>query len=257
MQVSVCDKLPVKMCLNCISEMNQAFAFKQKCERSEETLRQYLQQMHIIPLQSIEQMVGAAESISIEEVEELEEDEVTYDNDDDEAMESEIVCPHKSEDSEATELEIHSEIYHCANDAKELQTNSEISRHPCSSTIEYITCVTIEDQTSLQSKKTPAEHLVKDFIAENTLNFICSRCKASFSGKRSLNLHFNSGKCLEQSFECCVCHKIFIKKRYLLRHLQRMHEIQNKTVESADESKQKNVRKYKCDLCPKGKSDCQ
>lgn len=230
------DKLPDKMCLNCISEMNQAFAFKQKCERSERTLRLYLEQvkseahkispMHRDPIEL---------EHSIENVDKKNEDE---------QRKSASLSTRKKE---CEDLEIESNECHVV-----YQATDETINHR-----------RVDEQTESQLKLPPAnetttENAVTDFIAENTLNFICSHCKASFSSRRSLSLHFNSRKCLQRSYECDDCHKIFIKKRYLIRHLQRMHNMQNErsTAKSTakSKSKSKDKRKFKCHLCPKGET---
>lgn len=177
------------MCLNCISELNQAFAFKQKCERSERRLRSFLEQT-----ESIDEHIVECSSKMVE---------------------------YKTAVEELSE---------------EYKSNDLIENHSKK-----------DDLTTNQIKIKDA---ITDFVAENTLKFICSHCKANFSSGRSLKLHVNSKKCMQQTYECDICKKLFIKKRYLIRHLQRMHKMANEP----DNNKQKsNSRsRYGCNLCPKG-----
>lgn len=234
------------MCLSCISEMNQAFAFKQKCERSERTLRLYLEQ---VENETQNKSLNPRESIYFHSTE----------NNGEETTESQSPSLRENE-CQMDDLAIQSDIYHCSNCSMEFRNGLEIESHVCKSAVDKLNCSNSKDQTESPMQSTPeksaAENIVMEFIAENTLKFICSLCKASFSSRRSLSLHFNSRKCLQQSYECDICHKIFIKKRYLIRHLQRMHKMTNEThtVENTEESKTKSKRKYKCHSCPKGET---
>lgn len=198
-QISEDDELPKKMCLNCVSEMNQAFSFKQKCERSEETLLTLLKQtkpigaIHDGWLKSSRQKTEIKNSIRIEKVE---------------------VYEVEADESDLTEGKIEVKLKH----------------EPTQKSID----------------------IVNDFIAETTLKFNCSDCKATFSSKRSLSLHINSRKCMQLNYECDICHKVFIKKRYLIRHLQRMHHMMADVNEPECGGSTSVKRKYKCNLCPKG-----
>lgn len=237
------------MCLNCISEMNQAFAFKQKCERSERTLRLYLHQINYETRQIAVQKPNV--------------DPLQYhvDTGDGVVFESECSTIQQNE-CQIQDSIIQPDIYHCTNCSSEFNTMLEIERHICKPADENLVYNSVEDQTESSpqplSEKTMTENVVMDFIAENTLNFICSRCKASFSSRRSLSLHFNSRKCLQHSYECDICSKIFIKKRYLIRHLQRMHKMSNElhTKKNTKNTQSKsNKRNFKCHLCPKGEDN--
>lgn len=186
--------------------MNRAFAFKQKCERSEKTLLTLL-------------------------------DENT----------SKIECQSENIAS-----------------VQHFKTKLDVENHSCKEKRKIgFTAVDHIDNTECNTKKTKplihkskniaTEEAVMDFIAENTLKFVCIHCKANFSSRRSLNLHVNSRKCMQQTYECELCDKVFIKKRYLIRHLQRMHKIAEEKIGGADNKPNLgHRRKYNCNLCPKG-----
>lgn len=234
------------MCLSCISEMNQAFAFKQKCERSERTLRLYLEQ---VEHDAQKKSSSPKESIYSHSTE----------NNVEETAESQSPSLRENE-FQMDDLAIQSDIYHCSNCSMEFKNGLEIESHVCKSTVKNSNCSNSKDQSESPMQSTPeksaAENIVMDFIAENTLKFICSLCKASFSSQRAHSLHFNSQRCLQKSYECDICHKVFIKKRYLIKHLQRMHKMTNEahTVENTEDSKSKSKRKYKCHSCLKGET---
>lgn len=225
------DELPKKMCLNCISEMNQAFTFKQKCERSEKTLRSILEHT-----ESMKENVKNQHSI--ESLSKLPEAHL----------------------GEVPNLE----IYQCIKCSEVFKMKSDIEHHSCDIqqqieiiTAEYIDSIQSDDQTETllsNNESNETKKIVEDFIAENTLKYNCTYCKATFSSRRSLKLHANSRKCMEKSYECDICRKVFIKKRYLIRHLQRVHQMPSelRSNEGTDEAKMLIKRKYKCDLCPKG-----
>jgi hypothetical protein len=40
--VKIVDQLPQQLCMTCVTELNKCFSFKEKCLRTEQTLRQYL-----------------------------------------------------------------------------------------------------------------------------------------------------------------------------------------------------------------------
>lgn len=234
------------MCLNCISEMNQAFAFVQKCERSEKTLRSLLDQPTPI----------------IVEINELPPATNQYPN---ERVEKSVVCVSNTVDCQTKLVDGHS--YQCSDCCVEFKTKLEFERHLCDKQleltaiepIEYIQTVESQSQAPhsiCNSKKTSMTEVVNDFIAETTMKFICSDCNATFSSRRSLSLHVNSRKCIQKAYECDICHKVFIRKRYLVRHLQRMHQMMNEIdkVKCGDGSKpSQRKRSYKCHLCLKGK----
>lgn len=236
------------MCLNCISEMNQAFAFKQKCERSERTLRLYLHQINY------ETRQVAVQKPNVNPL------QYHVETGDGEVFESECSTIQQNE-YQIQDSTLQPDIYHCTSCSSEFNTMLEIERHICKPADENLVSNSVADQTESSpqtlSEKTTTENVVMDFIAENTLNFICSRCNASFSSRRSLSLHFNSRKCLQHSYECDICSKIFIKKRYLIRHLQRMHKMSNELhtkKNTKNTQSESNKRNFKCHLCPKGEN---
>lgn len=225
------------MCLNCVSEMNHAFAFVQKCERSERALRSLLSEP-ILALDSQMQRPSSETPILTSK----------------EETDTESNSGRCSPNTQEYQAEVVASTDHNTNDFDGCVTESKVE--------DYLYHNKIELAATEQIKSTPLKpktigsataDAIKDFIAENTLKFICSHCKASFSSRRSLSLHVNSRKCMQQSYECDICNKVFVKKRNLIRHLQRMHRMMNKdTPEEEPYPLPNNKRKYKCHLCPKG-----
>ncbi|XP_031626180.1 zinc finger protein 84-like [Contarinia nasturtii] len=224
-EVKIDDELPAKMCLDCISEMNQAYAFVQKCERSEKTLRSLLEQTTCIQTNP----------------------------DTDKTRDASVLCSSNSVKSYNLN---HNNSYQCSNCYVGSKTNTEFEHHSCDKQIELAEIEQIEYVQTVEcisSQPKITEALVKDFIAERTMKFNCGDCNAIFSSKRSLSLHINSHKCTQQAYECDICQKVFIKKRYLVRHLQRMHQMMNKVckVTFDDGNRPIHKRNYKCHLCSK------
>lgn len=234
--------------------MNQAFAFKQKCERSERTLRTYLEQVKITEDETPKNPCFFDENkvqVEIEvEVDKIETESMSFPQQMVECQINDYDTYQKSNSFGETTSILQNEN----DNAYQYNKRQEIEV----STVTPVKYVKIKDQPTKslviksKSKNNAAQEAVEDFIAENTLKFVCNNCKASFSSRRSLKLHMNSRKCMQQSYECDTCHKIFIKKRYLIRHFHRMKKESNasdRTVDGEIDSK----RKYKCDLCPKGR----
>lgn len=259
LKISAKDELPEKMCLSCVSEMNQAFAFKQKCERSEKTLRSYLQQNNIKEEKTQIEIQAQVQTATIQKISTVSKKEV------EKSPLERFECPPELSESHSDELIIHhGDMSECADSVEVTDTKFPGEFMEVENVQHFIDYIQSEEHVESLNDETihmevhqrnsdtsTTEEVVKDFIAENTLKFICNYCKSSFSCRRSLTLHMNCRKCMQSSYECDICNKIFVKKRYLIRHLQRMHRMMN-DVECIDESKVDNNRKYKCDLCPKG-----
>lgn len=251
-QVSAEDELPQKMCLNCISEMNHAFAFKQKCQRSERTLQTYLEQLKVTANETHKNPFIFDEykiPVDIEmEVDKIHTESLSYLRKMVECQTNDPDTSQKSDSLGEITLKVENNKNGGCSQQQEIEVSTEIP-------IKYIQIT--ENPKFLviksESKHNAAQEAVQDFIAENTLNFVCNNCKASFSSRRSLKLHMNSRKCMQQSYECDSCHKIFIKKRYLIRHFHRMKRETNPSDCRAVDTKIDNRRKYKCHLCAKGR----
>lgn len=242
--------------------MNQAFAFKQKCERSEKTLRSYLQQNNIKHEETPIQIQAQVQTPTIRKISTIPKNETEKN------PSKPIECPPQVLECQTDEvITHHGDISEFSDSVEVTETASHSEFMEVENVQHYIDYIQSEEHVESTSKEetihmevhqrnsdtSTTEEVVKDFIAENTLKFICSYCKSSFSSRRSLTLHVNCRKCMQSSYECDICNKIFVKKRYLIRHLQRMHRMMSDANEECiDESKVDNNRKYKCDLCPKG-----
>lgn len=233
--------------------MNQAFAFKQKCERSEKTLRSYLKQKETqsttmtrnndtVPLIN-ENDVHQFEKQKTKSIEFLPKVfEKTIDNKINEEVND------SSDAIDESEINLPNNCMEVENIQQTIEYTTDEQHMEYIQAEEHIETTTRDYNV----EKSTANDVVKDFIAENLLKFICDYCKATFSSRRSLTLHVNCRKCQQLSYECDICKKIFIKKRYLIRHLQRMHRMMNDTEFVNESNDETNSRKYKCHSCPKG-----
>lgn len=88
-----------------------------------------------------------------------------------------------------------------------------------------------------------------DEVVKSVPKFVCENCNASFTMQHLLNVHRDSKKCVDQTFECDICKHVFTTKRNIRRHIHRMHRVEKvrKNAKSANQEK-----KYKCTHCPKG-----
>lgn len=232
------DRLPKMMCLTCVSEMNQAYAFKQKCERSETTLLSYIKQMEHV---SVPENTTKAEpgTWSGDEIEDNDMNERSPLHD--EAMAPESIMSEQI-------------IYQCVNCSVEFESNEEIEQHNCHvRPSNAIVFQHTEAVLAVSFKKADTKD-DDDELNGKMEKFTCNLCNGTFTSQRSLTLHTNSQKCLQRSFECDICQKVFSLKRYLVKHLHRMHQKTDevKTESEGDETDAR--RKYKCDVCSKGES---
>lgn len=211
--------------------MKLVFAFMQKCKRSEKALRALLleKETESIDRDQIHRLTSVATVLTSKE-----------ETGSEEYYSGQCSMNFGSSQADATPLR-------CDEPGTTPKTSEE---YLCDNKIEFAAIETVEEQKEPVSMS--RSKAIGDFIAENTLNFVCNLCKASFSSRRSLNLHVNSRKCIQQTFECDICQKVFIKKRYLIRHLQRMHQMLNEQAHKESCTSEDNKRKYKCHLCPKG-----
>lgn len=64
---------------------------------------------------------------------------------------------------------------------------------------------------------------------------MCISCDKPYMNLYQLREHIQKGMCRDESRTCGICHKVFIDKHRMLRHLK-IHE---------------NIREFKCDKCDK------
>lgn len=127
MQVSELDGLPQNICLNCIREINQAYSFKQKCERSEQTL------LSLLKLSNVKQkeVVTENECPPNNEVNDKQiilefTEEVVDDNESLSQRHSHGLATNRDA---GTDEAINKTLYQCLNCCSIFYSNSELEKH--------------------------------------------------------------------------------------------------------------------------------
>lgn len=322
------DGLPEHVCITCISELNRAYSFKQKCERSEYTLRMYLQ----VPMeeeqtkrkdtvesiepqvtvtvpespkeQKIQIMVLSRPSLLTSQsatsfvyqcsscaatflsLDTLKQHIITVHNavqcdQSNRCDETEVDPMSTQPNADATivnqrkfaceicSLEfVKKDIFddHCSK--IHMQEPFEMLNDDAADSFEEITYEHYEETEELnETEEMPTQLKTEINPADEALppnkdtKFYCSRCNASFAKQLSLNIHFNSKKCMQESYECDICNRVFARKKYLLMHMK-LHSNRSSTrVVVIDNDKKINKdrvklarseeKRFECSDCPK------
>lgn len=258
-QASHGDGLPENICLTCIGEMNQAYSFKQKCERSELALRAFQRKMmHTKDVNSTNNR-SVTTVVSLNRPADIESKPVPFDGKPSFKQFSYSVQDQITDSSGKP-------IYQCANCWMTFDSNKEIETHllgdlcvaeysekslPDDVDVDYDT-ENLQDNNECQTTEKKEKPNVMCNVNEamgSKPKFICENCNASFAMQHSLNVHRNSKKCLEQTFECDICKHVFSTKRNIRRHIHRMHLYEKIRKNAKDPAHEK---KYKCSQCSKG-----
>lgn len=202
--------------MTCLGEMNHAFAFQQKCQRSEATLLRLVNTKKAIDQKT--------QSIQIEVAE--------------------------------TSVEHTQIIFQCVDCTKEFDSNEEIEKHLLSCVVEGEEEAKDDldvDQTMNEEDQTLSQLLVEEEKFEKTDQsgtFRCSHCSATFAKRLSLVFHRNSKRCLNGSVQCENCQRFFATPEKLKCHIQQQHDASGalQKTENVNEN-----RKYKCETCEKCK----
>lgn len=228
--------------------MNQAYSFKQKCERSELALRAFQRKMMYTenvtptssrPVTNVPSEPNACDggptkewSYSIQD--QSVEDKPTYQC---------ISCSMTFDSSEEIQTHLTEDLCAIECEEKPLPDDSDADDDINDLQDENVSLVADEEATV---------HLINDIgkATPNKPKFVCENCNASFAMQHSLNMHRDSKKCVEQTFECDICKRVYSTKRNIRRHIYRMHRVEKKRKLPKNANQEK---KYKCTQCPKGK----
>lgn len=228
--------------------MNQAYSFKQKCERSELALRAFQRKMmcskDVIPTNSrpvtnVTSKPKACDGGPIKQLSYSIQDQGT----DVKPMYQCINCWVTFDSSKETQTHLSEDL--CAIECGEKPLPDETDADDDIDNLQG-------ENVSLMADGERSIHSQNDVINATATDpkFVCENCKASFAMQHSLNVHRNSKKCVEQTFECDICKRIYSTKRNIRRHIHRMHRVEKKRKLPKDANREK---KYKCTQCPKGK----
>lgn len=265
--------------------MNQAYSFKQKCERSELALRSFQGKSvrvdgsgtsncrlmtNFVSVESDEPIKSKSphgHGKRIKKVSYLVQERFANDDDDDDDDGEDISerkpvyqcinCPKKFEST--TEIERHALEGNCTNckrdssnnfdfddGSPDLRADSDDNDEDDDHDNDDHNPIDEEKLFSIPLNDVPAA-LVQP---EKKSLFVCENCNRSFIQAHQLNVHRDSKKCIDQIFECDICKHVFSTKRNIRRHIHRQHRIEKRRRKNAkDPNPQK---KYKCELCPKG-----
>lgn len=242
--------------------MSQAYSFKQKCERSELTLRAFQRKMthtenviaghsrsvtNIVSINSIATVTADIES-NLTVFDKKPANQLSY------LVQDQINDDHTKP------------IYQCLNCWITFDSGAEIESHllndlcaaakcsprtkmPNDDTDDKCNATMNDGIDDLQDNNYGVMVLVEGTHVDakaSSSKFVCSHCNASFAVQRSLTKHCNAQKCLTETLQCDICHRVFTTKRNIRRHMHRMHRFK-KIRKNAAESE-----KHKCTECPKG-----
>lgn len=224
--------------MTCVGEINQAFSFKQKCERSEAMLRSLLPEMISLKVKQKEE--NASEILG----DVTNEFQITLDE-----LAEETHLNEELEERDGTIQFIVEQ--HCEEVGMEL-TSEEIcsTEENTTDNVVYTQLIQIYYLNCLNFTKRNALFQINDVSKEisNKTQYYCDHCNAPFVHSKSLKLHLNSKKCFDENVQCEICSKVFVRKCYLLKHMNTEH---NSKTEKKVETQHDEKKKYKCDICDK------
>lgn len=234
------DGLPAKICQLCLTEVDQAFTFRERVKRSDISLRQILK--------ANKKDVGVivkAEPGEVMEVEYLDFDGGFQDADsdtdskhapfdEDEEKNDEAILNVKCELDENVQQFKCDECYQCFRNRRTLVRHGYVHMGKqfkctlCEKAYNRPDKLTAHMRKHTDSECTPEEDQKKTIPGAP---YECHKCGDSFNRKRMLRTHFYDSKCA-MHFECDKCHKVFATRRNYLRHKATHNEPQ-----------------YACNLC--------
>lgn len=255
------DCLPGKVCLTCISEINRAVSFKQKCERSEHTLQMHIHQHKFVKNEL--HIEGEIDGIPGSTDYELQMPDAKFNFHVPIQQIDDITGNHDAD---------------CRDDHKEgvikytLDMINDNSLENDNVTVEAVAYESVNDigKDNFNDDSSPdcfAENVeITPIISSKKIilsPFKCEKCNGTFATKKSLGIHVRYNKCVEKSYECHICKRVFISRRTLTLHMpthldkrfqcdrcdRQFTRKERLKMHLKDHS---NDRKHQCPHCPKG-----
>lgn len=285
LQAQPSDGLPQQVCITCISEINSAVSFKQKCERSERTLYSCLQRKP----QLVDEPTACADPQIDDTVDQKFNIDIIYNDVDtqsgrisnrtpvEEDVEDFNMTYMRSEDDYLDSIDEPQDVEYIDEDALSEKPTSPGSAHDSDSVIDPHAHNDADDNVHENSADdyTDSEFAqlsVPPNQPSNTVDsqppapYQCPKCSATFVTERSLRIHAKTNKCTVHTFECPTCKRVFIHRRNLRMHMQQQHsaDVAERTCtdcarcfDSADALQEHrlggdcNNRTYRCTDCSK------
>lgn len=270
------DGLPGHICLSCISDINRAISFKQQSERSEHSLRSYFEQQNAEPPEESTNEPSAAVAAaaittepppqcpicgqsSFSSVDKLSEHISAEHNAHLEAADDEISIYDVNEDDDGESTE--SGTGYLIETFQEEHLSEYIaSQLPAAPTNSDETDAIEVAPSPIEVEATEPSPLPPPPLPPQ---FNCCKCGAGFAKEKSLNIHQKSNKCMEKSYECLRCKRVFIRKENLVRHMAVHHLLAASATDCCSQSfgseselqqhRAEHVAlKHKCQFCGKG-----
>lgn len=258
-QASAGDGLPENICLTCIGEMNQAYSFKQKCERSELALRAFQRKVMYTENAVPSTSRSVTNIVCIDAIADTQSKPITCDAKPPKQLS--YLIQEQITDSSGKP------IYQCMNCWMTFDASTEIEMHlledlcaagpnkalPDDMDADYDLDNPPDDDDSpfganeATSFKLSPKDVVKATACDSGI--ICENCDVSFGTQHALNEHQKWKNCIFQSFECDICKNVYSTRRNISRHIHRMHRMPRVRKNAKNTSEEK---KFKCTQCPKG-----
>ncbi|XP_063708215.1 zinc finger protein 260-like [Culicoides brevitarsis] len=215
------DGLPAKICQLCLTEVEQAFTFRERVKRSDISLRQILRST---------KTVVKAEPNEVMEVEYLE-FEGGFQDADQFSDAEEKSSPEESKENAVLanvkcELDEYQTQFKCTECGQCFRDKRTLVRHGYVHMPKQFKCTQCDKSYNRPDKLTAhmRTHTNYECSAEEEARktvpgapYECEKCGETFKAKRSLRTHFYDSKCAMQ-FECQTCHKVFANRKNYFRH---------------------------------------
>ncbi|XP_050310522.1 zinc finger protein ZFP2-like [Anthonomus grandis grandis] len=237
-QISNEDGLPVYVCLQCAMQIGRAYYFKQLCEQSDASIRQYLGK----PLNNTKQDTLSADSLPEQ-------------NSDFSQCFLDVSIDSSTSDSEEDEF-------------RQIDTlpAAKVPQDPTSEKImaqQQLLKLARSQKSKNRKKKNKRD--IEDAVPKKRVIGVCNVCKKKFRDMKFLRKHLRS-HIEDRPFKCDQCSRAFTEENYLNNHL-RSHLPEEQKPHQCSICKKRffhpsmlqkhilrhnNERPYVCQICNKG-----